>query len=393
MNKLFKYVIMIMAVTVTFSIISCGDSNDDTEDEISINKDNNDKDRDNNDNEEDNNKDGDNTGNDEDNTNKNLFEIDTDNLFVGNWIECSPTGSYTFYSFCSDGTYREEVRTSSAYRQYSGTYTCDGTTLALLQSGSTKSSDKKIYELSEEVFHFGSYYCQRTNLSSLAEGDQPSNKETALRVQGISTDLGYGGVLVCPYWGVSYVLYTIDEDFSESSALRFSNTLDDVLRKECKYNPGTTHTFTAVAYDKQGNAFKKYQTTFTMPGEEITNYYFFRGKQYPLYSAEMSVKHDHSGTNTGSNFKYLKFISDSENRVQFEYAVHEWESIDKEWAEGTYKIGDSSNYYTYGCLVVRSGHANRETSGKLKIKKTSSKYMTFDFTLEETRGHFEGTVE
>lgn len=367
MEKIFSFAFLLMTLAVGFATTSCSGGDEDNVEKESQ---------------------------DDSEQSKDLFNIDSKNLIVGNWIEKSSTGSYTLFCFKADGTYVEETRSTSYHKEYNGNYSNNGSTLTLIEHSSGKEFEKKIYQLGRDSLRITGYTCRRTTLSSLADGAQPSYEENALTVRTKETELGYGGFDIYPFWGVSYILYSVDKTFNEKTATKYTNNLNGILEKTYKsYNPGTTHKLTAVAYDKEGRAFKKFETSFKMPGDEITNYYFFRGKQYPISEAEMSVKHGYSGTNTGSHFKYLRFIMDSDNRVQFEYAVHEWDGIDKEWGEGSYKIGDSRNYYTYGCLVLRNGNAYRETSGKLVIKKNTSKYMTFDFTLEETRGHFEGVIQ
>lgn len=87
----------------------------------------------------------------------------------------------------------------------------------------------------------------------------------------------------------------------------------------------------------------------------------------------MSAYHGHSGTGTGSNEKELRFYCNDDTFVEFNYNVAEWEGINKEWAEGIYKISRNSGYYKYGCFVKIDGKTKSQSdydyTGKLIIKK------------------------
>lgn len=191
----------------------------------------------------------------------------------------------------------------------------------------------------------------------------------------------------------------------EGKAVKFSCNQGSTLTSSYKYTkdreltfgellPLTEYTITARAYDEEGNAGPLIRTKFKTIACPYTNYLIYNSEVYRLTSAEMQASHGYSGTNTGSNFKYLRFYGD-DAYLQFSWANHEWEGIDKKWSPGTYTIStDSHSYYTYSAYGEIDGR-KVYPDGKLKITQDGSK-MAFDFTLEDAWkivGHYEGTVQ
>lgn len=153
--------------------------------------------------------------------------------------------------------------------------------------------------------------------------------------------------------------------------------------------------FTAQGYDANGNAGPLIHASFSTIPCPYTNYIIYNSKVYPLSYVEMQAKHGYSGTNTGSNFKYLRFYGD-DVLVQFYWANHEWEGIDKYWNSGTYTIQEDglNSYYKYYCVAEINGHKDAGFEGKLTIKQSGNN-MIFDFNLDNgltLYGHYEGTV-
>lgn len=199
---------------------------------------------------------------------------------------------------------------------------------------------------------------------------------------------------IIPYWGISKFYYSFSKSKEDKMTMRTSY----VTRTYTDVKPGTTYYLTAYAVDSKGVQHPTKTKAITMPGAIGTkNYFNFNYKNYPLERVVMSQKHFPSGgTGQGSNTKYLTFYSTDDTYVQFQYNVAEWDGINKEWVEGTYTISRLGGYYKYSCHAKIDGKlqspSDYDFTGKLVIKKTSKNY-TFDFSLEEMKGHFEGSVK
>lgn len=377
-TKRLFHLVFLLAIA-GFTLSGCSSPNDDY-DEI-IDDGNNEDD---NDNGEDDN--GGNTGGD----------VKKDKI-VGCWyyafIDYEKRATHMLYKFDADMHYTYQSNDGSSSSQSGGTYRYNSDSI-FFQPDDGKAFKRKINKLTNDEFMFNGTLYNATSLPSLSSGNVPGKSETALMMWCGRDEKGNALIEIIPYWGISKFYYSFSESKEDKMTMRTSY----VTRTYTNVKPGTTYYLTAYAVDSKGVQHPTKTISITMPGAIGTkNYFNFNYKTYPLERVVMSQKHFPSGgTGQGSNTKYLTFYSTDDTYVQFEYNVAEWEGINKEWVEGTYTISRIGGYYKYSCHAKIDGKlkspSDYDFTGKLVIKKTSN-YYTFDFTLEEMKGHFEGSVK
>ncbi len=315
---------------------------------------------------------------------------------VGCWYQAhiyEKKVSHTLYKFDADMRYTYQSNDGSSSTQRSGTYSYNSDSI-FFQPDDGKAFGKKISKLANGEFMFNYVSYHATSLSSLSSGNVPGKSENALMMWCGRDDKGNALIEIIPYWGISKFYYSFSESKESKMAMRTSY----VTRTYTNVKPGTKYYLTAYAVDSKGIQHPTKTIDITMPGTVgMKNYFSFNYKTYPIERVVMSQKHFPSGgTGQGSNTKYLTFYSTDDTYVQFEYNVAEWDGINKEWVEGTYTISRLGGYYKYSCYAKIDGKimspSDYDFTGKLVIKKNGNFY-TFDFILEEMKGHFEGMVK
>lgn len=330
----------------------------------------------------------DNTGNTGSNTNKNKL--------VGSWYYVfyyDKETSHNLYTFDENMHYTFQYSSGKTTITAEGTYRYTNDSIYLTPDNG-KEFGKKIDMSSSKSIKINNIEYYSTKISSLESGAVPASSEVALDLSCYYDEKGDVTIKITPYWGISKYCYSFSEKSNDTKSTRKSH----LERTYKSLKPGTKYYLTAYAIDEKGIEHKSKTIDITTIGEAgNTNYFNFNYKSYKINRAEMSQKHGHSGTGTGSNTKYLTFYCSDDTYVQFDYNVAEWEGIDKLWGEGTYNISRLGGYYKYGCLALIDGDLKNRSywdfTGTLIIKKKSNNYYTFDFSLEQMKGHFEGSVK
>lgn len=370
---------MLICTICCTSFVSCSSSDDD--DEIYV--DNGDDSDDDSENDSGNN--GSNTGS---NTNKNKL--------VGNWYYVfyyDKETSHHLYTFDEDMQYTYQYISGKTTTTTKGTYQYTSDSI-YFKPDNGKEFRRKLNLSSSKSIKISSIEYFSTKLSSLESGNVPASSEEALELRCNYDEKGDVTISITPYWGIAKFYYSFSEKPNDTKSTR--TTHFEKTYKDLKL--GTKYYLTAYAIDEKGIEHKSKTIDITTIGEAgNTNYFNFSYKSYKINRAEMSQRHGYSGTGTGSNTKYLTFYCSDDTYVEFDYNVAEWEGINKVWGEGTYKISRNGGYYQYGCLAKIDGKLKNRSdwdfTGTLTIKKKSSNYYTFDFSLEEMKGHFEGSIK
>lgn len=375
--KKIQLLLILFICSISFtSFISCSSSDDDfyIEDGDGTDDDSDDNSGNNN-----------NNGN---NTNKNKL--------VGNWYYVfyyDKETTHHLYTFDDNMHYTYQYNSGKITSSTQGIYhyTTDS---IYFKPDNGKEYKRKLTLSSSKSIKINSIEYHSTKLSSLESGAVPASSEEALEMGCYYDEKGDVTIEITPFWGISKFYYSFSENPNDTKSARTSHF--EKMYKSLKL--GTKYYLTAYAIDEKGIEHKSKTIDITTIGDAgNTNYFNFNYKSYRINRAEMSQRHGYSGTGTGSNTKYLTFYCSNDTYVEFDYNVAEWEGINKEWGEGTYKISRNGGYYKYGCLAKIDGKLKNRSdwdfTGTLTIKKKSSNYYTFDFSLEEMKGHFEGSIK
>lgn len=316
-----------------------------------------------------------------------------DNPFVGNWYEASSTGTHDLFIFNEDNTYVWWYRSDDVLRKTSGTYSFTDTHITLTEEDGDE-LEYKIYTLTKTELSFSSvrglsFDMKASTLKSLEDGEAPSTIESGISMRFYYGDAGGIHFTIIPDFGINCYYYELNGESGHTQSGICKVEYDD---DELEF--GTEYEITVTAYDIDGNEYRPYTYSFMTKGYEgMVNYLVYQGNYYELSHAEMSQRHDYTGTATGTNWKFLTLYSSDETYIRFQYAVPEWEGIDKEWFEGTYNIQTNSEFWKYSYIIVIDGkveHTYQQT-GTLTIKELSGGYLTIDFELDNFAGHYEGT--
>ena len=328
-------------------------------------------------------------GNNEDNN--------SDNKLVGNWYKTfyysvDKCFSHELYSFCKDMKYKySSVDTNMTIEEGTYRYTADS---LFLTPNNGKQRKYKISNLTDKTIWINSSAYNKSTLTGLDDGDVPDKSDPGINLLIYNSETGDVIIEIIPHWGMKKIYYSLSENENDKKSMCTS-----AIKKTYKnLKSGTKYYLTAYGIDSKGIEHVSAQNYITTLGYAGTkNYFSFNYKSYQINMAEMSAHHGYSGTGTGSNEKKLRFYCDDDTFIEFNYNVAEWEGISKEWAEGTYNISRQSGYYKYGCFLKIDGNTKSQSiydfAGTLKIKKTSNSYYTFDFNLNDVKGHFEGSVK
>lgn len=381
MKKIELLLILFICSISCTSFISCSSPDDD--DEIYV--DDGDETDDDSGGNSDNNGNNGNTGN---NTNKNKL--------VGNWYYVfyyDKETTHHLYTFDDNMHYTDQYNSGTTTTIKEGTYhyTTDS---IYFKPYNGKEYRRKVNISSSKSIMISNTEYYSTKLSSLESGMVPASSEEALKLGCYYDEKGDVTIAITPFWGISKYYYSFSEKPNDTKSTKTSHF--ERTYKNLKL--GTKYYLTAYAIDEKGKEHKSKTIDITTIGDVVnTNYFNFNYKSYKIDRAEMSQRHGYSGTGTGSNTKYLTFYCTDDTYVEFDYNVAEWEGINKEWGEGTYKISRNGGYYKYGCLAKIDGklknRSNWDFTGTLTIKKKSSNYYSFDFSLEQMKGHFEGSIK
>lgn len=372
--QLFLFICFISSI----SFISCSVS--DEEDEIYVDKgDGADDDSDENPDDSDENP---------DNSNKNRL--------VGNWYHVfyyDKNTSHELYTFDDNMHYTYQYKSKNSNSTTEGTYYYTNDSI-YFKPDFGKEFRRKIVMSSSKSIKINYIEYHATKLSSLESGVVPASSEEALELRCYSDKKGNVIISITRFWGINKYCYSFSENPNDVKSTR-NNPLEKTYKN---LKLGTKYYLTAYAIDEKGIEHKSKTIDITTIGEAgNTNYFNFNYKSYKIYRAEMSQRHGNSGTGTGSNTKYLTLYCSDDTYVEFDYNVAEWEGINKLWGEGTYQISRNGGYYKYGCIAKIDGKLKNRSdwdfTGTLTIKKSSNNYYTFDFSLEEMKGHFEGSVK
>ncbi|WP_278888429.1 hypothetical protein [Leyella stercorea] len=322
----------------------------------------------------------------------------SDNMLIGNWYNTfyfdvteKKYYCHDLFSFSNDMKYKySSVDSKKHVEEGVYRYTSDSLFLTSSTGGHRK---YKLKKKEDNVLWLNTSSYTKSTLTGLEANDVPDKSDPGLTLKMYNTETGDLFVQILPHWGMNSIYYSLSEKQDDKKSK--SNSGVQKTYKDLK--KGTKYYLTAYGIDSKGKEHVSTQTSITTLGfADTKNCFIFNYKSYRINHAEMSAYHGHSGTGTGSNEKKLRFYCSDDTFVEFNYNVAEWEGINKEWAEGTYKISRNSGYYKYGCFVKIDGKTKSQSdydyTGKLIIKKKTSKYYTFDFTLEEMKGHFEGSI-
>lgn len=372
MKTKFIYVLLLCTVILS-SIISCGKEDSDNEfyNESNINN--------------------------EDNASEVLQNGTEENPIIGNWYEVSISNDHKLYTFKDDGTYKYYSKINNTPYKEEGHYQYTKDSI-FFTSSKGKTIGYKITILSRTKFQFfrsrgHSFNLKPSTLTSLEDDCVPSTKEQALNITYVYGETGGISIIITPHHGITHYYYAVSETIEENPKSKGTNILNK------KYNSlklGTQYYVSAIAYNAKGEKYSPTVIEFKTKGrKDMINYFVYKSEYYELFKAEMSQKHFYSGTGTGSNCKYLTLYNSDEDYIKFEYAVAEWEGIDKKWNPGTYKIVESSEYYKYMASLILNKKVQHDAflEGTLKITEKANNYFTFDFSLYDISGHFEGKIQ
>lgn len=339
---------------------------------------------------------GDDTEDDSDNNSDHTGSNTNKNKLVGNWYYVfyyDKETSHSLYTFDEDMHYTYQYNSGKTITTTKGTYLYTSDSI-YFKPDNGKEFKRKLNMSSSKSIKISSIEYFATKLSSLESGVVPASSEEALDLGCYYDEKGDVTIRIIPYWGISKFYYSFSEKPNDTKSTR--TTHFEKTYKDLKL--GTKYYLTAYAIDEKGIEHKSKTIDITTIGDAgNTNYFNFNYKSYRINRAKMSQRHGHSGTGTGSNTKYLTFYCSDDTYVEFDYNVAEWEGINKEWGEGTYKISRIGGYYKYGCLAKIEGKLKNRSdwdfTGTLTIKKKSNGYYIFVFSLEEMKGHFEGSIK
>ena len=333
-----------------------------------------------------------------DNDNSSDENNNSDNMLIGNWYKTfyfdvteKKYYCHDLFSFSKDMKYKYSSVDSKKYVEEGVyRYTSDSLFLTSSTGGHRK---YKFRKNKDNVLWLNTSSYTKSTLTGLETNDVPDKSDPGLTLKMYNTETGNLIIQILPHWGMKGIYYSLSEKKDDKKSK--SNSGFEKTYKNLK--TGTKYYLTAYGIDSKGKEHVSTQTSITTLGfADTKNCFTFNYKSYRISHAEMSAYHGHSGTGTGSNEKKLRFYCNDDTFVEFNYNVAEWEGINKEWAEGTYKISRNSGYYKYGCFVKIDGKTKSQSdydyTGKLIIKKKTNKYYTFDFTLEDMKGHFEGSI-
>lgn len=329
------------------------------------------------------------------------------NPLVGNWYSSIYLSSdkYPFtelYIFRENMTYTYLRRSNwdswNTLNRTDGTYSFTKDKITFISDNGNETQKNLKYitptELGFDFINYADFVA--TTLTTLDMDIFPSEKESAVIVNG-GIRLG-GGLefVIKPFHNIDHYYFSLSKDSQKGVSYkatkdRYTGSLYQNLEL------GTLYYITVTAYDKNGTAYKPCVKGFISGGEKGMINYLCGGKTYnDITTVKMTQSHWNSGTGTGANYKFLEFISaDKKTHIKFAYAVKEWESINKIWDSGTYKIEQPGGYHKYSCselYINGSRKSNYCCEGYLYIKKKSSNYWIFDIILEDVTGHFEGSV-
>ena len=190
--------------------------------------------------------------------------------------------------------------------------------------------------------------------------------------------------------------WTLEEDVLTEAYAKDDYFADANISHIVSFDSEGHITLTNTKNNKQATYRKindKGTTSVKYNNPPFINYVRIYGYYYELSKAVMRCEH---GNGTQSNGKYLNIFGANELMspigVWFNYFTPYYEGIDKEWADGTYKLSTKSSHWVYGGAYTYKGNMSGRCDGKLTIK-TSGKIKYFDFNLDsgDAVGHFEGT--
>jgi len=235
----------------------------------------------------------------------------------------------------------------------------------------------RAYALFEDKYYYGDAksFTTEKEKEALAKISLVSRNGTSLKVKyEISSEVDY---------------YYCGKGTSISQTTKY--TAEKTLTYS-ELKPGQDYTFTVIAYTKDGKKNDPIRATFSTSTSPYTNYLCIDGDFYPFTGVTMTTDYDYTAVNgTGTNWKILYLYLSGDEFVQFRYGVHQWESVTTSWSSGTYKITDSSSYYSYNGWFYNGSRADWFYEGNLKIQKSGSSYV-FDFECEGNKkyiGHVE----
>ena len=235
----------------------------------------------------------------------------------------------------------------------------------------------RAYALFEDKYYYGDAksFTTEKEKEALAKISLVSRNGTSLKVKyEISSEVDY---------------YYCGKGTSISQTTKY--TAEKTLTYS-ELKPGQDYTFTVIAYTKDGKKNDPVRATFSTSTSPYTNYLCIDGDFYPFTGVTMTTDYDYTAVNgTGTNWKILYLYLSGDEFVQFRYGVHQWESVTTSWSSGTYKITDSSSYYSYNGWFYNGSRADWFYEGNLKIQKSGSSYV-FDFECEGNKKYF-GHVE
>lgn len=234
----------------------------------------------------------------------------------------------------------------------------------------------KAYALYNDKF----YYSKAMSFTTEKEKEAPA-KITLVSRDGMSMK-------------VKYEISPEVEYYYAGKGTNISKTSKYTAEKTVSYSdltPGKDYTFTVIAYTKDGQECAPIRATFSTASSPYTNYLCADGEFYPFSSMEMREDYDYVAVNnTGTNWRYLTLYISDDEYVQFSYGVHQWEYV-SDWKSGTFKITDSSAYYSYNGYYYDGRHPKWFDTGSLTIKIQSGTY-TVDFTCENYGTRYIGHV-
>ncbi len=258
--------------------------------------------------------------------------------YLGSWLETYYLDyegdrwvKNTLYVFNDDNSYelhKRYVGTENEYKVSKGTYRVSGDKLYLTEENKTEKS-YKLSDVSRERLTISGDHYYPTTLTTLYDNATIDIREIPVSNRLYFDDKVYCNIVIAPKWGVDHYIYSVDN--GEEINVSGKRGVD---KKFKNFDFGTTHTYKIKAYNKKGEQFSTVTGEFTVPGSQGTiNYFTYNGTVYPISKVEMQTSH--ATSSSGANFKYLRMFSSDDTFLQFQYATHSWDGIDKMWYDNT----------------------------------------------------------